>query len=106
MDEVPAAQRPLLPFDHQDRLAREDHEVLLVLLPVVHRHHLARVERDEVHADLAELRLAFEVGVRAASLARPPGRLVCVDDEPALALGDETVLRLLEPRLRNHRRGG
>ena len=62
--EVPPLQRPLLALDDEDSLARQQ-EVLLVSLPVVHRHCVTRLERDEMHGVLLELRLAFEDAVRA-----------------------------------------
>jgi hypothetical protein len=42
----------LLVLHDQEHLAGEDEETLLVGLPVVHRHRLARAEDEEVDADL------------------------------------------------------
>ena len=80
--EVPARERALLALDDQQRLADEHEEVLLVGLPVVHRHRLAGLEHDQVDADLQEVRLAFEAA--AAPVPRgDPARLAGVQDEPA-----------------------
>ncbi len=96
-------ERPLLALDEQERLAGEDEEVLLVGLPVVHRHRLAGPEHEEVDPELRELvRVALEVAERPARAAVAPLRLTRVDDEPALALRDETaVLVRCERRLRD-----
>ena len=56
--EVPLPQRALLALDDEQRLAREHEEVLLIGLPVVHRHRLARPEHDEVDPDLREVRVS------------------------------------------------
>src|SRR5439155_7674523 len=58
--EVPRTERPLLALDDQQRLAREDEEVLLVGLPVVHRQRLAGREPGQLDPDLRELGLALE----------------------------------------------
>jgi hypothetical protein len=52
--------------------------------------------------DLRELRLALERAERGAALRMAPGTLARVDDEPALPLRHEPVLRLLEARFRDH----
>src|SRR5262245_7054249 len=44
VDEVPLTERPLLSLDDEERLAVHDEEVLLIGLPVVHRHRLSRRE--------------------------------------------------------------
>ena len=54
--EVPLPQRPLLALDDQQRLAREHEEVLLVGLPVVHPHRLARARARRGDAELREVR--------------------------------------------------
>src|SRR5207237_7980245 len=59
--EVPRPQRPLLALHDQERLAGEHEEVLLVGLPVVHRHRLARPEDGDVDPELRELGVAREV---------------------------------------------
>jgi hypothetical protein len=109
VDEVPCSQRPLLALDNQERLTRDHEEVLLVGLPVVHRHGLGRPEHVDADPELRErereLGPAVEVARRAATFAVPPARLAGVQDEPAVAGGDEPVLGRLERRLRNHRRG-
>ena len=102
VDEVPLLQRTLLAFGDQQRLTREHEEVLLVVLPVVHRHRVAGLEHEDVDSDLLELRVAVEAHHLAARAAVVPDDVACVDDEPALALGRQTVLRLLQPSLGNH----
>ena len=97
MDEVPLPQRALVALDDRKRLAGEHEEVLLVVLPVVHRHRLAGPENGEVDPELLEIGCALEpraleLAEDAAALALPPLRLAGVDDEPALPLRDATVL--------------
>src|SRR5262249_39684105 len=104
VDEVPAPERPLLALDHEDRLPGEDEEVLLVGLPVVHRHRLAWRQRDQVDAVLVELGLALEPCVGAATLGRVPWHVLRVDDVPAVAARHLPVLGLLESRLLDHDR--
>ena len=106
MEEVPRPHRPLLTFDDRQRLAGEDEEVLLVGLPVVHRHRLAGLQHADVDPELREVGLAaevvaFELGADAAALPFHPGRFARVQDEPALPLRNEPVRRLLERRLGN-----
>ena len=60
VDKVPLPQRPLLALDEEQRLARENEEVLLVGFPVVHPDRLARPEDEQGDPDLWELRLALE----------------------------------------------
>src|SRR5207248_2059350 len=102
VDEVPRAELPLLTLDEQQALAREDEEVLLDLLPVVHAGGLTRREDADVDADLLEPSLALEPGPRTERVVLVPACLLRVDDEPALALWNEAGLRLLERRLLNH----
>ena len=106
--EVPRAQRPLLAFDDQDRLARDDEEVLLVGLPVVHGHRLARHEHERIDAELVGLPPPFEVvegeADGAAAVGVTPHGVAQAEDEPAVALRDETVLGLLRFRLGHHER--
>jgi hypothetical protein len=107
--EVPLPERTLLPLDDQQRFAFEDEEILLVVLPVVHRHRLARLEQRQVDPELDEIRSALET--RALELAQdpaaaalPPVCLARVDDEPALPFRDKPVLGRDELRLGNHGR--
>ena len=102
VDEVPLPQRPLLALDDQHRLAGHDEEVLLVGLPVIHRHRLARPEHADVDPELREVQLALEVAERRAPLRVVPARVAGVEDEPAVRLRDETIRGLLELRLGNH----
>src|SRR6476619_7034684 len=108
VDEVPGTQRPLLALDHEHRLAAQHEEVLLVSLPVVHRHRLAGAEDGEIDPELLEVERALEAGALelaedTAALAFPPLRLACAQDEPALSLRDEAVLGAHELRLGRHR---
>lgn len=104
--EVPRAQVPLLAFDEQNSFARNDEEILLIGLPVVHGHRLARSERECIDAELFGLPLAFEVVERyadgAAAVDLTPYGVAHVEDEPSLALRDEPMLGLLQSRLGNH----
>src|SRR6185503_20343057 len=83
-------------------------EVLLVALPVVHRHRLAGPEDGEIDPELLEVERTLEAGAlelaeHAAALALPPLRVACAKDEPALSLRDEAVLGAHELRLGRHR---
>jgi hypothetical protein len=86
----------------QQRVAGDDEEVLLVGLPVVHRHRLARPEHLDVDADLRPILVAFEVAERAPPLGVVPADVVCVGDEPALAPCHAPVLGLLLRSFGNH----
>ncbi len=57
-----------LALDDEHGLAREHEEVLLILLPVIAGHRLARLEHAEVDAELSKARLALEVDISRASL--------------------------------------
>src|SRR3954454_7424889 len=81
--EVPRAQGALIALDDQQPFARDDEEVLLVRLPVIHRHRLARPEREHVDAELLELVVVSEYAHAASTLGRTPARSAGVDDEPA-----------------------
>ena len=96
MHEVPLPQRPLVALDDQERLPAQHEEVLLVGLPVVHRHRIARAEHEDVEPDLRELRLSFEVADRAARPAVEPPGIVRVEDVPAVGSRDGAVLGLIE----------
>ena len=100
--EVPSPERALLALDDQQRLAGHDEEVLLIRLPVVHRHRLARLEYLHVDAELREVLLAFQIAERAAPFDVVPARIARVEHVPAVTGRNEPVLRLLERRLRNH----
>ena len=106
MHEVPRAQRALLAFDDQHGFARDDEEVLLVGLPVVHGHRLTWVEHEGVDAELLGSPLVFEIVERdadgAAAVGVAPHGLAQAEDEPAVAFRDETVVGLLQLRLGNH----
>ena len=104
VDEVPLPQRTFLTLNDQQRLAGQHEKVLLVRLPVVHRHRLARPEGDEVDAHLWELGLALEDAVGTSTLARTPACVSRIEDEPAVSLGREPMLGRFESRLLHHRR--
>jgi hypothetical protein len=99
VDEVPLPQWALLSLDEEQRFARENQEVLLGRLPVVHRHRLTRSEDEEVDPELRVLGLALEIADRTAALSCAPLRLAGAHDEPTFALGDQSVLGLLEAGL-------
>src|SRR5512133_263048 len=103
VDEIPLPQRVLLALGDEQRLTLDDEEVLLVGLPVVHRHRVAGVEHEDVDADLLELRFPVEAHDAASRAAVVPDDVAGIDDEPALARRDEAVLRLFQPGLGNHR---
>jgi hypothetical protein len=85
-----AVQRPLLAFDDGERLSAEHEEVLLIGLPVVHRHRLARFEHGETDAELQEhWSSTFEARPLPLPHALPPGGLAGVQDEPAVPGGEE-----------------
>src|SRR5205823_4807422 len=75
--------------------------VFLVGLPVVHRHRLAGVEHDEADPDLREAAASLDACLEAVASVEPAG-LAHVQDEPAVAGGEASVLRLLERGLGNH----
>jgi len=99
VEEVPRAQRPLLPLDDQQALAAEHEEVLLAVLGVVHGHRLARGKPVEVDAHLGKVRvLSALVRAITAELVVQPARVACVEDEPALTLRHAALDRCF----RNH----
>src|ERR671922_1506470 len=112
VDEVPLLQRPLLALDDEERLAGEYEEVLLIGFPVVHRVRLARLEHDEIDAELGEERPRLLIGPagegqdRAAGMTVDPARVARVQDEPSGTGGDEARPGLLQLGPPGHRRGG
>src|SRR5206468_4971139 len=102
----PGAQLSLLAFDDQNGFARDDEEVLLIGLPVVHGHRFARPEHERIDAELFELPLALEIvqdrADGAAAVDVTPLRIAHVEGEPSLALRDEPVRGLLQFRHWNH----
>jgi hypothetical protein len=101
--EIPLPQRALLALDDQQRFSGKHEEILLVGFPVVHRHRLTGLERDEVDPDLLKLLLALDVRVGTSSLSRAPARITGIQDEPAVAFGTEPMLGRFELRLGDHR---
>jgi hypothetical protein len=77
--------------------------VLLVRLPVVHRHRLARLEHDETDSELREVRLAL-LDHAARAIAIHPRSGACIQREPAVATREQAVLGRFEWRLGNHAR--
>ena len=83
--------------------AGDDEEVLLVGLPVVQRHRLARREHERIDAELRELRAGPRSRRRRRSAPRPSrdaSRRRACSGRTTLALRGEPVLGLLELRLR------
>jgi hypothetical protein len=72
-------------------------------LSVVHADRLARLEHADVDSELAKPPLALEVAKEPEVPRVAPAALARVDDEPAVAVGDEAVLRLSEWDLRDQR---
>ena len=101
VDEVPLPERPLLALDDEQGFAGKDEEVLLVRLPVVHRHRFTRAEHDDADTELWEVRLAVESQNRLPLPAVPTGRSG-VEDEPPLAGCHQPVLGLSKRSLRDH----
>ena len=103
-----APQCALLALDHEERLAREHEEVLLVVLAVVHRHRFAGAEHREVDPELREVQRivdaeAFELAQEAAAAAVVPRRVTRIEHEPTVSRGNDPVLDRYELRLTNHR---
>src|SRR5206468_1706012 len=84
MHEVPRLEAPLLALDEQDAFAREDEEVLLLVLAVVVAVGLARLDDPEVEAELLEPGVALERDVPSELGVGDPLCLAGVDDVPAL----------------------
>ena len=80
MHEVPPPERPLLALDDQQRFPGKHEEVLLIGLPVVHRHRLTGRECDEVDPHLRKLRLTLEYAVGAPPLPGAPACLARIED--------------------------
>ncbi len=94
--EVPLSEGALFALDDQQRLPGEHEEVLLVCLPVVHRHWLARRKGDEVDANLRKLGLPLEGAECTSASSGTPTRVAGVEDEPAVTLRDEARVGLLQ----------
>ncbi len=114
MHEVPRAQGPLLTLDEQHALAGEHEEILLIRLAVVHRRRLTGLHDAEPEAEIRELgrfelgvvtedpRITLEDAPRAEGIARQPGRIGDVHDEPAVGNRSQAGRDLLETRLVGH----
>src|SRR5262245_66025483 len=92
---VPGLQVALLALDHEQALTGDDEEVLLAALAVVEAP-LTRADDLDAEAELPPLLPAFEVGVLPAFLASNPRGVARVEHEPALPLGNEPRVRLLQ----------
>ena len=116
MKEVELPEPPLLLLDDRQALARDDEEVLLGGLGVVHAGRLAGLEHRERVADLGEhLRfeavprrrdaaVGLELAAEAEGVVRDPGGIPGIDDEPARGDRREPVSDLLEACLLGHPR--
>ena len=83
VDEVPGPQRPFLPLDEQQALARENEEILLHVLPVVQAVRLAGLEHPDVDPELLEVAgLPLERPGGPELLVRPPAGVAHVLDDP------------------------
>ena len=102
VDEVPLPQRPFLSLRDQQRLPVHDEEVLLIGLPVIHRHRITRAEHEEIDADLRPVLARLEVADGTALAPVVPGRVASIEHEPTLAAGDAAMLRLFERGFGNH----
>jgi hypothetical protein len=105
VNEVPGAQTPLLAFDQEQALARENEEVLLGLLAVVQRIGFTGAEDPDPEAQLREARVRpLERRVAAAELvAVEPLGIASVHDEPSVTRGNEPAVLRLERGLGHHR---
>ncbi len=104
MHQVPCLQEPLLPLHDEQTFAREDEEVLLRLLRVVHAARLARPQDANAYPELGEACvLSLERRVEPEPVALEPPRIAHVEDEPALTGWGRPVLGPLERGLRHHR---
>src|SRR5579862_6053721 len=82
---VPRAQLHLMPLDDEQALAAQDEEALLIVLTVVHRHRLARLQHREVDAELGKALAVLVELARRAELILLPARLAHAAHPPAHA---------------------
>ena len=101
--EVPLPQRPFLTLEDCERFAGEHQEVLLIGLPVVHRHRLTRAEDGKADSDLREVALTREARLEPVPPV-PPAHLTHVQDEPSRAGREKSAVGRLERSLGNHHR--
>jgi hypothetical protein len=106
VDEVPLAERPFLSFHDEQGLARDHEEVLLIGLPVIHRHRLTGPQHREVDPELRKVRLVFletlELAVETTTSALVPRRLPRVEYEPTVPCRHKAVFGRFQRRLRKH----
>ena len=116
--EIPGAKLPLFILDHEQTLAGEHEEVLLLRLSVVQAARLPGFHHRERDAEVVKT-LPFDFGTAAehgtgrleyAASAergvRQPRRIAHVDDEPSGGGRRETGADRFEPRLLDHPRRG
>jgi hypothetical protein len=103
VDEIPCPERPLLAFGDQERFAREDEEVLLIVLVVVHGHRLPGTEDADVEAQLRPLDVSLEECELAQRAIVSPARILRVEDKPAFADGNTPGAGVLERGFGHHR---
>jgi hypothetical protein len=76
VDEIPLAERSFLSLYDRKGLAGDHQEVLLIGLPVVHRHRLAGRQHLDVDPELREVRLvvleSLELAEETATVALVP----------------------------------
>ena len=102
--EVPCVQPSLLALHDQQALARQDEEILLCFLAVVHAARLSGTEDGDVEPELGEAGvLSLERRVVAQAVAVEPLGISRIDDEPTFAGRKEAGLVPLERSLGNHR---
>jgi len=101
--EVPLLERALLRFHDQQRRPGKHEKILLIRLPVVHRHRVAGPEDDDVDPELREEGLALETAERRPAFRVVPARVLRAQDEPPVALRDAAGVGLFERSLGNHR---
>jgi len=90
VEEVALAHRSLLLLDDCGALALQHEEGLGLAFPVVEAVRLAGLEDADVERQVPKARLALEADGRAEAFGAKALRLGEVDDEPALARGDDT----------------
>jgi len=103
VNEVPRPQGALNALDDQQARVGEHQEVLLVSLPVIHRHRLSRGAHTDVRADLGERRVALELTHSRTIRHVKPASVAGVEYKPALARGHHARRAALELCFASHR---
>ena len=86
----------LFAFEDEDALARDHEEVLLIRFAVVHAVRLARWSTSTWKPTSGNSASPSSTAVSTERVASPPEDVARVDHEPALALGQEPRLGLLQ----------